>query len=409
MTRRNENLAKLPAGYLFPEIDRRRRALLERNPQARIVSLGVGNTTQPLTPHIAGALQQAALALGTEAGYSGYGDVAGMIELRRRIAQRLYGGIVDAEEVFISDGAKCDCGRVQALFGGAAHRGPRSRLSGLCRWQRDRRRHGQFRRWSLRRGRLYDLQSGERFLSRSQEFAQGRPDLLLFAQQSDRRRGDAVQLAELVAYAKANRAIVIFDSAYSEFIRDESLPRSIFEIEGAREVAMEISSFSKMVGFTGVRLGWSVVPKELTFDDGHPVIADWSRIVGTIFNGASNIAQHGGIAALDDEGLAEMKQSIDYYLENARIIKRGLDEATIENYGGVNGPYIWARFPGRNSWDVFAEILEEAHVVVTPGAGFGPAGEEFIRFSAFGHREDVLEAVRRLRGVLERGRAGNHR
>jgi LL-diaminopimelate aminotransferase len=401
MAQRNKNLARLPAGYLFPEIDRRRRVYLERHPQARIVSLGVGNTTQPLTPHIVNALKNAALDLGTEEGYSGYGDGAGMIELRRRIAERLYDGIVDAEEVFISDGAKCDCGRVQALFGGEARIAVQdpaypvyvdgSVIVGAT---------GGFGDGRFAEVVYMACHPGNGFFPDLE--ALPKVDLIYFCSPNNPTGAVATrqQLADLVAFAKDSHAIVIFDSAYSTFIRDESLPRSIFEIEGAREVAMEISSFSKMIGFTGVRLGWSIVPKELIFDDGYPVMEDWSRIVTTIFNGASNIVQHGGIAALEDEGLAEMKETVDYYLENAHVIKRGLDEMGVENYGGVNAPYIWARFPGQDSWDVFAKILEEAQVVVTPGSGFGPASTEFIRFSAFGHREDIAEAVRRLQAVL---------
>jgi LL-diaminopimelate aminotransferase len=210
-----------------------------------------------------------------------------------------------------------------------------------------------------------------------------------------------VQLKALVDFARQNKSIIIFDAAYATFVQDDNLPKSIFEIEGSREVAIEVSSFSKPIGFTGVRLGWSIMPQELTFDDGSPVINDWRRVTGTLFNGASNIAQYGGLAALDDEGLAEMKQAVGYYMENARIIKQALTELGITTYGGVNSPYVWAEFPGKDSWNVFTEILEKAHVVTTPGAGFGPSGESFIRFSAFGHREDVVEATRRLRDRLD--------
>jgi LL-diaminopimelate aminotransferase len=205
------------------------------------------------------------------------------------------------------------------------------------------------------------------------------------------------QLAQLVRFAQKNESIIIFDAAYSAFIYDRSLPRSIFEIEGSNTVALEVNSFSKSIGFTGVRLGWTVVPQELRYSDGTPVAKDWSRVTSTLFNGASNLAQYGALSALDDVGLSEMQETVDYYMENARIIKQGLTDLGINSYGGTNSPYVWAEFPGKKSWDVFALILEKSHVVTTPGSGFGPAGEGFIRFSAFGHRKDVIEAVARLK------------
>jgi LL-diaminopimelate aminotransferase len=164
-------------------------------------------------------------------------------------------------------------------------------------------------------------------------------------------------------------------------------------------VALEVNSLSKPIGFTGVRLGWTVVPSELTFDDGTPVLKDWRRIMGTLFNGSSNVAQYGALAALNDEGMEEMQQTVEHSMENARIIKQALTDLGVTTYGGVNSPYVWAHFPGQDSWDVFERILQEAHVVTTPGSGFGPAGAGCVRFSAFGHREDVVEATRRLARV----------
>jgi LL-diaminopimelate aminotransferase len=204
------------------------------------------------------------------------------------------------------------------------------------------------------------------------------------------------QLASLVQAAGRKGCIIIFDAAYSEFIRDAGLPKSIYEIEGSKNCAIEVNSFSKPAGFTGVRLGWTVVPKDLKYSGGESVNADWARIAGTIFNGASNIAQAGGLAALDSEGLREVRQLTDFYLGNAALIRSALQSLGISCIGGDNSPYIWACFPGRKSWDVFAGILETCQVVTTPGSGFGPAGESFIRFSAFGHRADVEEACSRL-------------
>jgi LL-diaminopimelate aminotransferase len=226
-----------------------------------------------------------------------------------------------------------------------------------------------------------------------------RTDLIYFCSPNNPTGAVATQaqLKSLVDFALANKSIIIFDSAYSEYISDPALPRSIFEIEGARQCAIEVSSFSKPVGFTGLRLGWTVCPKELVFDDGSQVLKDWNRIMTTVFNGASNLVQYGGLAALDDQGLAEMRETVSFYMENAALIKQCLTDMGVEIHGGTNAPYIWARFPGEKSWDAFERILEDAFVVTTPGSGFGPAGEGFVRFSAFGHREDVIEATARLK------------
>jgi LL-diaminopimelate aminotransferase len=204
------------------------------------------------------------------------------------------------------------------------------------------------------------------------------------------------QLAALVAAAVRTQSIIIFDAAYSEYVKDPSLPKTIFDIPSAQKCAIEVNSLSKSAGFTGVRLGWTVVPKELLYSGGESVNADWARVQSTIFNGASNIVQWGALAALDDSGRSEIKTLTDFYLGNAALIRKALQELHITCYGGDNSPYIWAHFPGRNSWDVFTEFLEQKHIVTTPGEGFGPAGESFIRFSSFGHREDVIEACARL-------------
>ncbi len=403
MTKRNENLAKLQAGYLFPEINRRRLKFLQQNPDARVISLGIGNTTEPLTPHVAEGLKNAAMELGTMEGYTGYGDEQGLTALREKIAQVLYKGIIQPEEVFISDGAKCDIGRFQLLFG------PRSSIAvqdpsypvyidgsvlmgatGLYNKEAQRFDGVYYMPCLPANGFFPDLAS------------QPRTDLIYFCSPNNPTGAvaTAAQLKELVDFTRKNRSILIFDAAYSEFIQDADLPRSIYEIDGARDCAIEINSFSKSIGFTGVRLGWSVVPNELRYEDGGLVRDDWNRIVTTIFNGASNLVQKAALAALDPEGLRETKYLVGYYLENARIIKEGLTALGVTGYGGYNSPYIWAEFPGRKSWDIFEEILNRAHIITTPGVGFGAAGESFLRFSAFGHRDNIREAVERLKKSL---------
>ncbi|XP_059653103.1 LL-diaminopimelate aminotransferase, chloroplastic-like [Cornus florida] len=209
-----------------------------------------------------------------------------------------------------------------------------------------------------------------------------------------------MQLTQLVQFAKKNGSIIVYDSADAMYMSDDN-PRSIFEIPGAKEVAIETASFSKYAGFTGVRLGWTVVPKELLFSDGFPVANDFNRIVTTCFNGVSNIAQAGALACLLPEGLKAMHEVIGFYKENTNIIVETFNSLGSNVYGGRNAPYAWVHFPGRSSWDVFAEILEKTQVVTTPGSGFGPGGEIFIRVSAFGHRANVLEVCRRFKQLYK--------
>jgi len=396
MINRNPCIANLKAGYLFPEIAKRRREYAAAHPEARIISLGVGNTTEPILPHINTGLVEGARRLGTAEGYSGYQD-EGLVELREKISGVFYGNKFAADEVFISDGAKCDIGRLQLLFGAGAKvvvQDPSypvyvdgSVLAGAA---------GS---WT---GEGY---AGITYLPCTAENNYF-PDLDLIPQDSlvyfcspNNPTGAVTgrkQLASLVEAIVKKSCVLIFDAAYSEYIRDPALPKTIYEIDGADSCSIEINSFSKTAGFTGVRLGWSVVPKAIRFSSGESVNADWGRIASTIFNGASNIAQAGGLAALDEAGLAEIRKLTDFYLGNAKLIRSALGKLGVACVGGDNSPYVWARFPGEDSWDVFSKILEKCQVITTPGAGFGPAGREFIRFSAFAHRPDVEEACQRL-------------
>lgn len=392
----------MTAGYLFPEVARRRREYAASHPDAKIISLGIGNTTEPLSPHIAKAMSDYALGLATVEGYSGYGDEQGNSDLRARIAEVFYKNMADASEVFISDGAKCDIARIQTLFGDkvkvavqdpaypvyvdgsvvvhAAGKNNGNGYEGItylpCTEEKD------F---------FPDLSKIEK------------NTLIYFCSPNNPTGATSTreQLTKLVDFANKNGCIIIYDAAYFAFIRDENLPKTIFEIPGARTCAIEVNSFSKPAGFTGVRLGWSVVPNDLKFADGSSVNRDWNRVMTTLFNGASNIAQAGGIAALDEQGLKDMKATVDYYLENGKLIKKTLEgenfkKAGVQAFFTGNGPYVWAKFPGKKSWEVFDTILDKCHVVTTPGSGFGPSGESFIRFSSFGHRKDIEEACKRL-------------
>lgn len=392
MTARNHHFTKLKSQYLFPEINARKAQYLEKHPEAKLISLGIGDTTEPIPLSITSSLAGASQALGTLQGYSGYGPEQGKAELREKIASQVYSNKVRPEDIFISDGSKCDIGRLQTMFGNAvsiAVQDPAypvyvegSILQGVqeivylpC----------------LPENNFFpDLQKAPR------------TDLIYFCSPNNPTGATASyeQLKQLVAFAKKNRSIIIYDSAYASYIQGNSVPKTIFEIEGAEQVALETGSFSKMAGFTGVRLGWTVVPQELAFDDGSSVKADWKRLTSTIFNGASNIAQSGGLGILGKQGLQEIQNLAVFYMENVKIIRNALEKTHHEIYGGVHAPFLWVRFKGQKSWDLFQHFLEKAQLITTPGSGFGPSGEGFLRFSAFGHRENVEEAAQRLIAVV---------
>ncbi len=402
MIRRNTGFANLSAGYLFPEVARRRREFAEKNPDARIISLSIGNTTEPLPKFIAKAMADYSMGLSTMEGYSGYGDEQGNSKLRSKIAEVWYKGMASADEVFISDGAKCDISRIQTLFGSkvkVAVQDPAypvyvdgSVIVGAA---------GRNNGKGYRGVTYMPCTPENNFFP---DLSKVRKNSLIYFCSPNNPTGACAtksDLKKLVDFANSNDCIVIYDAAYREFIRDQSLPKTIFEIEGSRTCAIEINSFSKPAGFTGVRLGWSVVPNDLKFADGTSVNRDWNRVMTTLFNGASNVVQAGGLACLEPEGLEAMRNVIDYYLENVKKIEetlrgRNFSDMGVEIYSTGNSPYVWAKFPGRRSWDVFDAILEKCNIVTTPGSGFGPSGESFVRFSSFGHQKDVEEACERL-------------
>ncbi|XP_019445600.1 PREDICTED: LL-diaminopimelate aminotransferase, chloroplastic-like [Lupinus angustifolius] len=401
---RNGNIAKLQAGYLFPEIARRRNAHLLKFPDAKIISLGIGDTTEPIPEVITSAMSKRSYALSTLEGYSGYGAEQGEKPLRSAIASTFYNDLgIDDDDIFVSDGAKCDISRLQIVFGSNVKMAVQDPSypayvdssvimgqTGLYQKDVEKFANIEYMRCTPENGFFPDLSSISR------------PDIIFFCSPNNPTGAAATreQLTQLVQFAKDNGSIIVYDSAYAMYITGDN-PRSIFEIPGAKEVALETSSFSKYAGFTGVRLGWTVVPKQLLFSDGFPVAKDFNRIVSTCFNGASNISQAGGLACLSPDGLKAMRDVIGFYKENTDIIVETFDSLGFKVYGGENAPYVWVYFPGRSSWDVFGEILEKTHVVTTPGSGFGPGGEGFVRVSAFGHRENVLEACRRFRQLYK--------
>ncbi|NLC93567.1 MAG: LL-diaminopimelate aminotransferase [Treponema sp.] len=406
MLKRNEGFSKLTAGYLFPEVSKRRKEYVASHPEAKIISLGIGNTTEPLPEFISKAMSDYAIKLSTKEGYSGYGDDCGNPVLRRKIAEIFYKGVVDGDEVFVADGAKCDISRLQILFGrkvNIAVQDPSypvyvdgSVIIGAT---------GKNSPNGYKNITYMPCTAENNFFP---DLSTVKKNSLIYFCSPNNPTGFAStkeQLKSLVDFANKNGCIIIFDAAYSEFIRDSSLPKSIFEIEGAKTCCIEVNSFSKPAGFTGVRLGWSVVPKDLKFADGSSVNKDWARVQTTLFNCASNIAQAGGLACLEKEGLDSMKSVIDYYLENAAILKETFEgdnfkTHNVEVYYTGKSPYLWIKFPGEKSWDVFDKILDKCNIVTTPGSGFGHSGESFIRISSFAHHEDVREACKRLKNLV---------
>lgn len=404
MVKRNGNFTTLQKGYLFVEIEKRKQKFREANPKAQLISLGVGDTSEPITPTICKALCDEAKGLGTIEGYSGYPAFNGPADLRQKIAQ-LYNGKVEADEIFVSDGSKPDLGRIQFAFPPSATAAVQdpvypAYVDGLVI-------AGKGGAFNTETGRYERIQYMP-CLPENNFFPDlettPRTDIIYFCSPNNPTGSVATreQLEMLVKFATKNKSIILFDSAYREYIKDPSLPKSIFEIEGAREVAMETASFSKLIGYTGVRLGWTVVPKDLKFEDEGSLHEDWSRIAGTLFNGPSNIASAGGLAALSEMGLKEMAGTVEYYMENAKIITEAFKKIGYECYGGENSPYIWVKIRNRSSWEVFQEILDKAHVVITPGVGFGQGGKEFIRVSAFAHRKDVEEGCSRIAEILKK-------
>ncbi|CAJ2649062.1 unnamed protein product [Trifolium pratense] len=383
---RNVNMEKLQHGYLFPEIERHELLHLKKYPNANVIDLGIGDTTKPLPTIVTSRMVDFVRGLSTAEGYKGYGPEQGEKALRKAIAAEIYKNLdIKPSEVFVSDGAQCDISRLQAYIDSSVIIGHAGKFVD---------RIGKYENIEyMTCGPQTDFFPDLHTISR--------PQLIFFCSPNNPTGHAATrkQLQQLVDFAKVNGSIIIYDSAYSAYITDNS-PKSIFEIPGAREVAIEVSSFSKLAGFTGVRLGWTVVPEELLYSNGFPVLHDFNRIVCTCFNGASSISQAGGLACLSPEGLNAVQSLVDYYMENARILVNALTSLGLTVYGGKNAPYVWVRFPGSKSWDVFAGILENTHIITIPGSGFGPGGEGYIRISAFGQRDSILEASERLKYLL---------
>lgn len=407
----NENYLKLPGSYLFAEIARRRDEFIRQNPDARIIRLGIGDVTRPLAAEIIKGLHEAVDEMADEKTFKGYGpDGYGYGFLIEKIIEKDYmarGVKLDADEVFISDGAKSDTANIQEIFG----TGNIVALTDPV--------YPVYIDSNAMAGRAgnYDSESGkfDRVVympctadnNFAPELPKNRVDMIYLCFPNNP-TGMTISRAELkkwVDYARKNKAVILYDSAYEAYISEKDVPHSIYEIEGAKEVAIEFRSFSKTAGFTGTRCAYTVVPKALTAytADGREVSLNklWFRRQTTKFNGVAYIIQKAAAAVYSEEGQKQIRAIIDYYMTNARMIREGLESIGIKVFGGVNAPYIWLQTPnGMDSWGFFDKLLNEANIVGTPGVGFGPSGQGYFRLTAFGSRESTEEAMERFKTRL---------
>ena len=409
MTLVNEHFLKLPNNYLFADIAKKVNAFKTTRPNARVISLGIGDVTQPLCPAVVEAMHKAVDEMASSETFRGYGPEQGYKFLRDAIVKNDYlsrGIHIDSSEVFVNDGAKSDTGNFQELI----------------RWDNSicvtdpiypvyidsnvmigRAGVLEEGRWS---NVIYMPSTAENNFTPLPP--ETRVDVIYLCYPNNPTGTVATKetLKKWVQYALKNDALIFFDGAYEAYIQDPNIPHSIYEIKGAKKCAVEFRSYSKTAGFTGIRCGYTVVPKEVTAStlDGQCVQLNnlWNRRQCTKFNGTSYISQRAAEATYTPEGKAQVKEVIDYYMTNAKIMKKGFEEVGIEVFGGENAPYLWLKTPnGMSSWKFFEQMLYEAHVVCTPGVGFGPSGEGYVRLTAFGKREDCLEAMNWIRDWMK--------
>ena len=409
MLKVNPNYHKLPGSYLFAEIARRVREYSAQNPDADLIRLGIGDVTRPLAPAVVEAFEKAVLEMGRAETFHGYGPDYGYDFLIDAILQNDYKALgidLAQDEVFVSDGAKCDVSNVQELFSDDAVIAVTDPV------------YPVYVDSNAMAGRAGDF-VGDRWnrlvylpCNAENNFVPPLPDRpvdVIYLCYPNNPTGTTLSREELekwVAYALKHNSLLLYDAAYEAYITREGVPHSIYEIEGAKKCAVEFHSYSKTAGFTGLRCGYTVVPKELVSKSkrGEDVQLNqlWNRRQCTKFNGTAYIVQRAAEAIYSEEGKREVRETIDYYMTNARIMREALTEVGLKVYGGVDAPYIWLKTPeGVGSWEFFEQLLTQINVVSTPGVGFGPAGEGFIRLTAFGKREDCEEAMRRLKNWLK--------
>ena len=405
MVKINENYLLLQNSYLFVEVNRRAAKYMEENPDKNVIKMGIGDVTKPLVPSVINAFKDAVDEMADADSFMGYGPEQGYDFLAEAIIKNdfnKYGIELDLDEVFISDGAKCDTGNIQEIFdldNVIAVTDPVYPV------------YVDTNVMAGRSGLIKDDGMYENIVylpcTEENDFVPSLPEenvdliYLCFPNNPTGTTLTKDQLAKFVEYAKENDALILFDAAYEVFIREDDVPHSIYEIEGAKEVAIEFRSFSKTAGFTGTRCAYTVVPKDIKIKtssgEEQSVNALWNRRQTTKFNGVSYPVQKAAEAVYSEQGQKEIKENIDYYLENARIIRESLSDIGLNVYGGVNSPYIWVKTPNdMESWDFFDLLLEEANIVGTPGSGFGPSGEGYLRLTAFNTLENTKEAMSRI-------------
>lgn len=405
MVQLNENYAKLPGSYLFSEIARRTEAFAAANPEVKLIKMGIGDVTQPLVPAVIEAMEGAVADLSRADTFKGYGPEQGYGFLREAIAQQDFadrGVRIAPDEIFVSDGAKSDCGNIGDIFGPG-------NIVAVCDPV-----YPVYVDTNAMAGRAGDWDEASQSWTRihympttaENGFFPAIPDAkvdLIYLCSPNNPTGtvlDKSQLQLWVDYANENQSIILFDAAYERFIVEEGVPHSIYEVPGAETCAIEFRSFSKTAGFTGARCGYTVVPKALV-RDGQSLNELWLRRQTTKFNGASYVIQKGAAAVYTPEGKVQIEAVLDYYRANAKVIKDALSAAGFDVYGAVNSPYAWVKTPeGIGSWEFFTMLLQNCGVITTPGAGFGPAGEGYIRFTAFGNAEQTREAMERVQRFL---------
>lgn len=409
MARINDHFLKLKTGYLFPEIARRVQAFATAHPEAQIIKMGIGDVTEPLPEACRTAMIRAVEEMGERATFRGYGPEQGYEWLRQAIARHDFQARncdIDASEIFVSDGSKCDCGNILDILGHdntiaitdpvypvyvdtnvmAGHTGPANE-------------RGEYE------GLVYLPITAENHFTASLPSQKVDVIYLCFPNNPTGAVATREHLQNWVDYARAHGSLILFDAAYEAYITEPGIPHSIYEIPGARECAIEFRSFSKTAGFTGTRCAFTVVPKSLRGQAADGSWVDlwslWYRRQSTKFNGVSYIVQRGAEAVYSEAGQAQVQGLVQFYLENARIIRQQLAKVGIQVYGGVNAPYVWVKTPdGLSSWEFFDKLLHTCHVVGTPGSGFGSAGEGYLRLSAFNSRANVEEAMRRIGSVF---------
>lgn len=400
----NENYLKLPGSYLFSTIGKKVNAYTQANPDKKIIRLGIGDVTQPLAPAILDSLHRSVDEMGKAESFRGYAPDLGYEFLRTAIADNDYkarGCDISADEIFVSDGAKCDSGNIQEIFA-------KDNKIAVCDPV-----YPVYVDTNVMAGRTGVYDAARETWSDviympclaennfAPELPKETPDIiyLCFPNNPTGSTLTKAQLQEWVDYANREGAVIIYDAAYEAYISEEDVPHTIYECEGARTCAIELRSFSKNAGFTGVRLGATVIPKDLKCGD-VTLHSLWARRHGTKYNGAPYIVQRAGEAVYSEAGKAQLKEQIAYYMNNAKYIMNGLKEAGYQVSGGVNAPYIWLKAPnGMTSWEFFDHLLEKANVVGTPGSGFGPSGETYFRLTAFGSYENTVEAVNRIKAL----------